>query len=495
MLTLSLAKCINATKNGEFSIRALDLIDPLSYEDVIFLSEYLKITPVTDLDLSMTVTKENSEALESLGQVVAQNPLLKKLVFEATLNFDFYFKDKLPIGLFDFIDEYRLKKIATRVNNAFISMLDNKPALNKLTIDLLPLGTPLDNKHIRGLTRAVNKSPLTYLNLALSVDKGAQIPLFNNKQPNQSLRFLMLRGLTFGRDVLKYLPQASALKMLAIDDMLLDKSDLPLLDQIMKANRSLDTFILGKTNIGQINSPQILSWLTSCTKLNSLVLIENNLSLHNIDDLCEFLVSNPETLKELDLSKNAYMEGDAIKIAKALASNTHLEELVLDDNYIEDEGLKAIINLVKTNKNITSISISNTCRYNPSNETIKLLCNFLLDPQCQLKELKFNQDITLAQYLMLQYALDSSNSLESIDLNFRNQSLIKMILGENNSSESSSHKLSTDVANQKEKGISDDLNVSPTIKSAKLFSTLSKNKNGEDKEHSTPLSNHSVGLH
>lgn len=501
MLTLSLAKCMNATKNGVFSIRDLDLIDPLSYEDVIFLSEYLKITPVTDLDLSMTVTKENSEALESLGQVIAQNPLLKKLVFEVTLDFDFYFKHKLPIGLFDFIDEYRLKKIATRVNNAFISMLDNKPALNKLTIDLLPLDTPLDNKHIRGLTRAVNKSSLTYLNLALSVDKGAQIPLFNTKQPNQSLRFLMLRGLTFGRDVLKYLPQTSALKMLAIGDMLFDKDDLQLLDQIMKANPSLDTLILGKTNIGQINSPRVFSWLTSCPKLNSLSLIENNLSLHNIDDICEFLASNPETLKELDLSKNAYMGRDAIKIAKSLASNTHLEELVLDDNYIEDEGLQAIINLVKTNRNIRSISISNTCRYNPSNETIQSLCNLLLDPECQLKELKFNQDITLVQYLILQYALDSNKSLESVDIKFRNQNILEMIFEKNNSSDLSNDEFSIDNSkatgntNQKEEKLSDNFNQDPTIKSTKLFSPLPRNKVEDNDKQFVPLSNHDVGLH
>lgn len=500
MLTLSLAKCINATKNGEFSIRDLDLIDPLSYDDVIFLSEYLKITPVTGLDLSMTVTKENSEALESLGQVIAQNSLLKKLVFEVTLNFDFYFKDKLPIGLFDFIDEYRLKKIATRVHNTFISMLNNKPALNKLTVDLLSLETHLENKHIRGLTQAVNKSPLTYLNLALSVDKGAQIPLFNTKQPNQSLRFLMLRGFTSGRDVLKYLPQASALKMLAIGDMLFDKDDLPLLDQIMKANPSLDTLILGKTNIGQINSPRVFSWLTSCPKLNSLALVENNLSLLNIESLCEFLGSAPETLKELDLSKNAYMAGDAIKIAKALASNTHLEELVLDDNYIEDEGLQAIINLVKTNKNITSISVSNTCRYNPSNETIRLLCDLLLDPQCQLKELKFNQDITLAQYLMVQYALDSNNSLEFIDIKFRNQNILEMIFGKNNSSDLSNHEFSTDNpvttdnTNHKEERLSDSLNH-PTIKSTKLFSPPPQNRDEDNGKQLAPLSNHGVGLH
>ncbi|HGU7273747.1 TPA: type IV secretion protein Dot, partial [Legionella pneumophila] len=110
MLTLSLAKCINATKNGAFTVKDLDLSAPLSYEDVLFLAEYLKVTPVTDLDLSMTITRENSKALGDLSQVIAKNSLLQKLTFEATLNFDFYFKHNLPIGWLDFIDDYRLKK-------------------------------------------------------------------------------------------------------------------------------------------------------------------------------------------------------------------------------------------------------------------------------------------------------------------------------------------------------------------------------------------------
>ncbi|HCR5147538.1 TPA: type IV secretion protein Dot, partial [Legionella pneumophila] len=66
MLTLSLAKCINATKNAAFAIKDLDLSGPLSYEDVLFLAEYLKVTPVTDLDLSMTINRENSKALWDL---------------------------------------------------------------------------------------------------------------------------------------------------------------------------------------------------------------------------------------------------------------------------------------------------------------------------------------------------------------------------------------------------------------------------------------------
>ncbi|HAU1190381.1 TPA: Dot/Icm T4SS effector LegL3 [Legionella pneumophila] len=493
MLTLSLAKCINATKNGAFTVKDLDLSAPLSYEDVLFLAEYLKVTPVTDLDLSMTITRENSKALGDLSQVIAKNSLLQKLTFEATLNFDFYFKHNLPIGWLDFIDDYRLKKIVTPVYEALVDMLKNKPTLNKLTVDFLAMETPIDSKHINRLARSINKIPLHYLNLGLSVAKEAQIPLLKTKEPNQSLEFLILRGFNSGRSVLKYLPQTSVLKMLAIDDMQFETHDLKLLDAIMKSNTALDTLILGKTNLGQINSPDVLTWLRTCLNLNSLILIDNNLSRLNVDNLCELLANNPQTLKKLDLSKNAYMGDDAVKIAKALTVNTHIETLVLDDNYIENEGLQAIIELVKTNKNITSLSISNTCRYTPSNEIIHSLCDLLRDPGCQLKELKFNQDITLAQYLMLQYALDSNKTLQFVDFNFRNQNILEAILGKNNSSDLNEIEFSSD--NTKEERVSNTLNADPTGKSAPLFFISSKNQLEENEKQSPSLLSHGIHLH
>ncbi|AMP89689.1 type IV secretion protein Dot [Legionella pneumophila] len=493
MLTLSLAKCINATKNGAFTVKDLDLSAPLSYEDVLFLAEYLKVTPVTDLDLSMTITRENSKALGELSQVIAKNSLLQKLTFEATLNFDFYFKHNLPIGWLDFIDDYRLKKIVTPVYEALVDMLKNKPALNMLTVDFLAMETPIDNKHINRLARAINKIPLQYLNLGLSVAKEAHIPLLKTKEPNQSLEFLILRGFNSGRSVLKYLPQTSVLKMLAIDDMQFETHDLKLLDAIMKSNASLDTLILGKTNLGQINSPDALTWLRACLNLNSLILIDNNLSRLNVDSLCEFLANNPQTLKKLDLSKNAYMGDDAIKLAKALTINTHIETLVLDDNYIENEGLQAIIKLVKTNKNITSLSISNTCRYTPSNEIIDSLCDLLRDPECQLKELKFNQDITLAQYLMLQYALDSNKTLQFVDFKFRNQNILEAILGKNNSSDLNEKEFSTD--NTKKEVSPNTLNTDPTSKSAPLFFISSKSRLEENENELPSLPSQSAHLH
>ncbi|HIC7359458.1 TPA: Dot/Icm T4SS effector LegL3 [Legionella pneumophila] len=486
MLTLSLAKCINATKNGAFSVKDLDLSAPLSYEDILFLAEYLKITPVTELDLSMTITKENSKALEDLSQVIAKNSLLQKLTFETTLNFDFYFKHNLPIGWLDFIDDHRLKKIATPVHEALVNMLKNKPALDKLTIDFLAMETPLDNKHINLLTRSINKIPLSYLNLGLSVTKEAQIPLFKSKEPNQSLEFLILRGFNSGRSILKYLAQTSVLKMLAIDDMQFEEHDFKLLGAIMKSNTSLNTLILGKTNLGQINSPDVLNWLSACPSLNSLILIDNNLSRLNVDGLCKLLVNNPH-LKKLDLSRNAYMGDDAIKIAKSLTFNTHIATLVLDDNYIESEGLQAIIDLVKNNKNIRSLSISNTCRYTPSNEIIHSLCDLLQDPGCQLKELKFNQDITLAQYLMLQHALNSNKTLQYIDFNFRNQNILEAILGKNNNEFSSD--------NPKEEKAPNTLNTDPTSKSAPLFFISPKSRHEENKNELSSLPSYSVHLH
>jgi hypothetical protein len=122
------------------------------------------------------------------------------------------------------------------------------------------------------------------------------------------------------------------------------------------------------------------------------------------------------------------MPQDAIKIAKALAANITVEKLVIDDNYIEDEGLQALIHLLRTNRRITSLSMSNNCRYAVSDETIYSLCSFLREPDCQLTELDFTQNTNLTQLKLLFEAIQANNSLKEVNLNFKRAGILGSIM-------------------------------------------------------------------
>ena len=72
MLTISQDLCSRATKNGSFRVQDLYQGSPLTYDDMVFLSEYLKVTPLTQLDLSLSITRENIYGLSILSDVIAQ---------------------------------------------------------------------------------------------------------------------------------------------------------------------------------------------------------------------------------------------------------------------------------------------------------------------------------------------------------------------------------------------------------------------------------------
>lgn len=420
MLKLSLAQCLKATKDGSFSTSNLNLDAPLSYDDMIFLAEYLRVTPLQKLDLVLAITPENCHALSVLSDIVSSETQLKQFSFEASIaEFEFYFRNGPQIGILNFIDNYRLRKLTDRVNDALVEMVENKPVLEKLKIDFEQIETPLSKSQSKQFARHIQRSPLTSLDLGVKVEHGAKLPIFPPKKANTTLTHLSLYGCTEARDVLNDLKRAYALKSLIINGMKLEESDLLRLKSILESNASVHQFTLSKTNIGQIDSPHLFDPLYLCPEITILDLSDNNLSRLNIDILCTYLSSDQCKVLELDLSNNTYMAEEARSLATALAANKSIQKLTIDGNFIEDAGLQSIINLLKTNRHITEISMNGNCRYNPSDDTIKALCALLTEPDCQLTDLSFVQKLSFNQMDTLRKAILSNNSLISVNLNYK----------------------------------------------------------------------------
>ncbi len=420
MIKLSLAQCIQATNNGVFRTQDLHLKEPLSLEEMAFLSEYFRVTPLSTIDLSLVINKENSFGLAELGQVIRQNSQLKTFTCEVSeVLFDYKYKNDPELSLLGFIDDYRLKKINNRIYEAVVEMVENKPNLRQLSVILQQLETPASKSQAKQFSRNIALSPLKDIDIDFAVKKGAKLPLLNTSQPNITLRQLNLIHCTFGADALSYLINTRNLQRLIISDLFLTRSDLEQLDIILKSNTALKVFILNKTNLGQISSNLILERLKLCPNIKVLALSENNLSRFNIDSLCEYLSDDACSVTELDLSKNTYMPAEMNKITEALLSNTRLVKLIIDDNLIEDEGLQVVIQLLKSNHLITSVSMSHNCRVKVSDETINELCTVLRDPACALKELHFNQKTSIKQLGMLADAILANTSLETVSLDYK----------------------------------------------------------------------------
>lgn len=424
MIKLTLAQCIKATNQGVFVAKNLNLTQPLSLEDMVLLSEYLRITPLHSLDLSLVITQENSYGLKGLSQVIAENTQLTQLRFVVEqVHFTEQYKNNSGLA---FIDDYKLKQIDKRVLNAMIDMVGNKPNLQELTVNLEKLGTAATKRQARHLSRAISETPLKSLELSIAVVEEAKLPVIQSQQNNVTLSDFKLFHCSYGSDVLNHLKNTSGLRTLILDDMWLSPVTLTALESVLKSNPYLNRLIINKTNMGDLDSNDVIDALKLSTNLHMLQCSDNCFSPSNVSALCNYLSRAECTLTELNITRIAYNGGDMGQITAALTHNTKLKKLVLDGNMIEDKGLQAVIELLKTNHHITSISMSLNCRHHPSDETINKLCALLRDPNCPLQELNFDQTTSFEQLKMLTEALLANTSLTQVKLNYKYHGVLGM---------------------------------------------------------------------
>ncbi len=425
MLTLSLAKCLKATTNDFFRTTDLKQKAPLTYDDLVFLAEYFRVTPLTGIDLSIELTAENVWGLNELSKVIGQNKGLERLRFQIEKSeFHLVPNDNLLLSIVNYSTNRLVSKMNGLVYDAMANMVKDKPVLNTLNINLEAIDTPAHSKQTHKFARGLQRTTLEFLNLNFKVESNAQLPILSSFQTDFNLVDIRLKGLTLGRNILHSIQQTHSLRLFSIDDMHFHPNDMILLGNIFKSNPYLSLVSLTNTNIGQIESPSFIDNLKFCPEVQFLDLSANNLSRLNIDSLCEYIATEPEAMKELNLSHNAYMASDAQKLAKTLVTNKKIESLILDGNYIEDEGLQAIIEMLATNKTITSLSMSRNTRYPLSDATVDALCTLLKNPDCQLEELNFMQTTSLEQFRRLGDAIMANTNLVEVQLDFHTNNIL-----------------------------------------------------------------------
>lgn len=425
MLTLSLAKCIKATKNCSF--RTADLIPAyqLTYDDLVFLSEYFRLTPLTEIDLSIEVTTENVAGLKELSKVIGQNKELIRLRFQVEqTDFHLASRDNLMLSIVNYPTNRKVIKMNSLIYNSMVNMVNNKPALNTLSVNLESIDTPANSSQAYRFATNLQNTALEFLDLNFKVEKNAVLPILDKFEPNFNLIDIKLKGMTLGRDILKTIQRTHSLRLFLIEDMLFEPNDIDILGNIFKSNPTLSLLSITNTNIGQIDTPQLLDNLKFCPDAAYIDLSANNLSKLNIDALCGYLATETTDLKELNISHNTYMAHDAQKLAEVLVSNKNIETLIIDGNYIEDEGLQAIIHLLHYNKTITTLNMSKNTRYTLSDKTVEVLCTLLRDPECQLEELNFVQITTLEQLRKVGDAIMENTKLVAVKLDFHTDSIL-----------------------------------------------------------------------
>ncbi|KAL1251665.1 hypothetical protein QQF64_019461, partial [Cirrhinus molitorella] len=140
---------------------------------------------------------------------------------------------------------------------------------------------------------------------------------------------------------------------------------------------------LGDTGVNQITA----LLLDKHCQLNTLMLCDCHLTEESCSVLSTVLISKP-SLKKLDMSNNNLQDSGVKKLKKGLENtNCTLQKLKLSNCSITEEGYKALASALRSNpSHLIELDLTGN---DPGQSGVKELSDFLQDPNCQLKTLRF----------------------------------------------------------------------------------------------------------
>ena len=182
--------------------------------------------------------------------------------------------------------------------------------------------------------------------------------------------------------------------------------------------KSINISNLTKLNIANNNITttleSIAGTLSGATKLVELDLSYNKFGANPMDSFSYTSNAMFVNLMKFNISGNKISNGTAaIALAKGLADNTKLKELDLSDNNLNTEGIKKILNRLKTS-NLVKLNISHN---NISDEAADDIADFLSkNPKLEELDLSYNNLLTVV-------AIYRTNLSNLIDFNISHNNI------------------------------------------------------------------------
>jgi Ran GTPase-activating protein 1 len=170
------------------------------------------------------------------------------------------------------------------------------------------------------------------------------------------LKKLDLRDNLFGVDagiaLSKTLPKLPELVELYLSDLNLENNGTVAIANALKQSApQLEVLELAGNEINAKAAPALAECLTAMQSLKKLILAENELKDDGAVIIAKSLEVGHTDLKELDVSTNMFQRAGARCFARAVANKPGFMQLNINGNFISDEGIDEVKDILKAGKN------------------------------------------------------------------------------------------------------------------------------------------------
>jgi Ran GTPase-activating protein 1 len=170
------------------------------------------------------------------------------------------------------------------------------------------------------------------------------------------LKRLDLRDNLFGVDagiaLSKTLPKLPDLVELYLSDLNLEnKGTVAIVNALKQLAPQLEVLEMAGNEINAKAAPALAEFLTAMQSLKKLTLAENELKDAGAVIIAKSLEDGHAHLKELDVSTNMFQRAGARCFARAVANKPGFVQLNINGNFISDEGIDEVKDILKAGKN------------------------------------------------------------------------------------------------------------------------------------------------
>ncbi|CAL4958879.1 unnamed protein product [Urochloa decumbens] len=174
------------------------------------------------------------------------------------------------------------------------------------------------------------------------------------------LKRLDLRDNLFGLDagiaLSKTLPKLPDLVELYLSDLNLEnEGTVAIVNALKQSAPQLEVLELAGNEINAKAAPALAECLTAMQSLKKLTLAENELKDDGAVIIAKSLEAGHTDLKELDVSTNMFQRAGARCFARAVANKPGFMQLNINGNFISDEGIDEVKEILKAGKNSLDI--------------------------------------------------------------------------------------------------------------------------------------------